>query len=129
MRKMKNLLFGVMLTAAVYGVWQMWPTVSEFITVPPEKTTIDVKWHRWEKNNTTILSIDETKGQQIVEHLDKIRKRWAPKDSPDAQIRLTIVDNKQRMFELFGLEQSHVEHRNGEVIIWFLWDEAGDLGL
>ena len=129
MRKLKNIIFGILLTSAAFGAWNIWPTASQFFEVPPAKTTIDMTWHRWEQDNTTVLSTNEYRGTQIIQHLDEVRSKWAPAETPDAHIRLTIVDDQKTLNDLFGLDKSHVEVRSGEVCIWFLWDEDSDLGL
>lgn len=129
MRKAKNILFSALLMAAGYGIWNAWPTIKDtFITVP-QQTKMDMTWHRWEKDNITLLTLDQNQGLKLTKHFNAIAKKWRPKNRPNMPITLIVVNDKDTMRQLFGHSTSKREVRNGRMYIWFLWNKEADLGL
>ena len=129
MRKAKNILFGILLTAAGYGIWNAWPTIKDTFINVPQQTTVDMMWHRWEKDGITLMTLDQDQGLKLMKHFDALGKKWRPKDRPDMPITVIVVNNKDTMQQLFGYDKSRSEVRNDQMYIWFLWDDETDLGL
>lgn len=129
MRKAKNIIFSVLLMAAGYGIWNAWPTIKDTFIVVPEQSTMDMTWHRWEKDNITLMTLDQNQGLKLMKHFDAISEKWRPSDQPDMPITLIVVNDKDTMMKLFGHDKSKREVRNNQMYIWFLWDDEADLGL
>lgn len=129
MKKVKNIFFGVLLTAALYGGWHAWPTIKDTFINVPQQTTMDMVWHRWEQDGITLMALDQNQGLKLTKHFEVLGKKWRPSEQPDMPITLIVVNNKNVMKQLFGYDRSRREIRNGQLYIWFLWDDKADLGL
>lgn len=129
MKKVKNIIFSILMMSAGYGIWNAWPTIKDTFVVVPQQTTVDMTWHRWEKDGITLMTLDHDQGLKLVKQLDAVGEKWRPEDNSEMPITLVVVNNKDTMMQLFGHETSRKEIRNGKMYIWFLWDDEKDLGL
>lgn len=95
---------------------------------PVDPELKDLQWNRYSVGNFTILSIDDNQGKWLSENIEKIRawclNRWG---FPDIQLakecRIFCVPNKELLKKLFSIEDSRVEIRDENNVIWLVLDD------
>jgi len=123
MRKVKTVFFCLLLSSALYGIWNAWPTVRDTFVDVPQQTTVNMKWYKWEKNNITITTLDYGQGVRLAKNFDSIAAKYRPKDKKNMPIHLVAIDDKDTMQQLFGVNTSKVEIKDDRVHIFILWDK------
>lgn len=95
---------------------------------PSDPELKNLEWNRYAVDNFTILSIDNAQGKWLSENIDNIRSwclvRWGFPDSKlTKECRIFCVPNKFLLKKLFSLEQSKVELRSENNVMWLVLDE------
>lgn len=95
---------------------------------PADPELKNLEWNRYSVDNFTILSIDNSQGKWLSENIDSIRSwcltRWGFPDSKlTKECRIFCVPNKFLLKKLFSLEQSKVEFRQENNVMWLVLDE------
>lgn len=101
---------------------------------PTDPDLKNLVWNKWDTDNFTILSLDQSQGKYLHENIESMKvwvlRRWGlpEKFRFSAECKVMCVPTKELMKKLFRLEQSHAEVRmeNGNIkesVLWLVLDK------